>query len=178
MKVDVKKVDVNLWFQPLDLSKAAAQTYYAACRANAWSNLYGNLDRYAGATLLADAMTLSKNDRRSVWAAMRGKTQAGILQLDLKKEARGRAGYISFLFLNQEYRGSGLGIQIIGKAVSVFRPMKRDKLRLVCSQNNETALRFYKKYGFHITGSMPGVYTTLYNMEKYIGYEYRGELDE
>ena len=68
--------------------------------------------------------------------------------------------------------------QIIGKAVSVVRPMGRDKLRLSCSQANKTALQFYAKYGFRVTGSVPGAYASLNIMEKYIGYDYQGELDE
>ncbi len=177
-KKDNKEIDINLWHQPLDLSKAAAQSYYADCRAEAWQTLYCNLDRFNGPASLADAMTLSRIDLRSVWAAMKGRKKAGILQMDLNKEAGDRAGYISFLYLNPEYRGHSLGIQLIGKAVSVYRPLGRDKLRLVCSQNNERALHFYQKYGFRITGSVPGAYDRLYTMEKYIGYEYRGELDE
>ena len=177
-KEDGKKVDVNLWFQPLDLSKAAAQAYYADCRADAWRNLYGNLDRYTGTGFLADAMTLSKKDPRNVWAAMKGKKRAGILQMDLTRDANVRAGYISFIYLNPEYRGLGLGIQVISKAVSVVRPMGRDKLRLSCSQANKTALQFYAKYGFRVTGTVPGAYACLNTMEKYIGYEYQGELDE
>ena len=177
-KEDGKRVDVNLWFQPLDLSKAAAQTYYADCRAEAWQNLYGNLDRYTGTGFLADAMTLSRKDPRNVWAAMRGKKRAGILQMDLTRDANDRAGYISFIYLNPEYRGLDLGIQIIGKAVSVVRPMGRDKLRLSCSQANKTALQFYAKYGFRVIGSVPGAYASLNIMEKYIGYDYQGELDE
>ena len=74
-------------------------------------------------------------------------------------------------------RGRSLGVQLIGKAVSVFRPRGRDKLRLVCSEANEVALRFYRKYGFRTTGQTPGAYASLHEMEKYIGYEYRGELD-
>ena len=171
------RADVNMWYRPLDLSKAAAQDYYAACRADAWQNLYGSLDRYTGRGFLADAMTVSRSDPHSVWVAMYGREKAGILQLDPAKESQDRAGYISFLYLNPEMRGRSVGVQLIGKAVSVFRPRGRDKLRLVCSEANDHALRFYKKYGFRITGTAPGAYASLYEMEKYIGYDYQGELD-
>ena len=171
------RVDVNLWYQPLDLSTAAGQTFYADCRAEAWKNLYGNLDRYSGKGFLADAMTLSRSDPQSVWIAMQGGAKAGILQLDPTKEEGDRAGYISFLYLLPDLRAQGVGVQLIGKAVSVFRPRGRDKLRLVCSEANGHALHFYKKYGFRVTGTEPGAYASLYKMEKYIGYDYRGELD-
>lgn len=172
-----QRADVNLWYRPLDLSKAVARDYYAACREDAWKNLYSNLDRYTGRGFLAEAMTVSKADPHSVWQAMFGKEPAGVLQLDPTRDAKDRSGYISFLYLNPEMRGRSLGVQLIGKAVSVFRPRERDKLRLVCSEANEVALRFYRKYGFRTTGQTPGAYASLHEMEKYIGYEYRGELD-
>jgi aldose 1-epimerase len=41
---------------------------------------------------------------------------------------------------------------------------------------NEKGVNFYKKYGFQVVGTTPGVYNDLYEMEKYIGYERRGDL--
>ena len=78
--------------------------------------------------------------------------------------------------LGPESRGLGLGIQVLGKAVSIYRPMGRDTLQLACSQKNETALRFYEHYGFQVTGDVPGAYGSLYQMEKPIGYDNQGEL--
>ena len=176
-KGDAKRADVNLWFTPLDLSRAAEQTYYAACRTEAWYNLYGNLDRCDTRGFLADAITVSRQDPACVQAAMRGKRRAGVLQLDPTRGAGERSGYISFLYLGPEERGAGVGIQLVGKAVSVFRPRGRDKLCLACSEANTAALAFYEKYGFRRAGTTPGAYGALYRMEKYIGHEYRGELD-
>ena len=177
-KGDKTKRDVNLWFQPLDLDTAAGQDFYARSRADAWKNLYGNLDRYTGRGFLADAMTLSRTDPAGVWVAMNGREKAGVLQLDLGVDAAERSGYISFLYLTPEYRSMGVGVQLIGKAVSVYRPRGRDKLRLVCSQVNHVALAFYKKYGFRVTGTVPGAYSSLDVMEKSIGYESQGETDQ
>ena len=39
-------------------------------------------------------------------------------------------------------------MQLIGQAVSFFRPLGRDKLRLRCAPYNHRAQHFYQKYGF------------------------------
>lgn len=172
-----KKHDVNLWFVPFDLSKEADQLFYQTCREEAWKNLYGRLDRYDGKGFLEEAYQHWQADPRSLSMAMAGSHPAGILQLDLDRGARERKGYVSFLYLTPEQRRNGVGIQLIGKSVSIYRPLARDWLQLSCSEANQPALAFYEKYGFHRTGSTPGAYGTLYEMEKYIGYEDQGELD-
>ena len=83
---------------------------------------------------------------------------------------------ISFLYLTPKDRGNNVGVQLLGKAISLLRPLDREVLRLTCSEKNTVALGFYKKYGFQVVGTTPGVYNDLYEMEKYIGYEMRGDL--
>ena len=63
-----------------------------------------------------------------------------------------------------------MGVQLIGKAVSLYRPLGREDLQLSCSEANQPALSFYEKYGFRRTGSAAGAYGTLYQLEKPIGY--------
>ena len=109
--------------------------------------------------------------------AMAGSHPSGLLQLDLDRGAREKKGYISFLYLSPEQRRNGVGVQLIGKSISVYRPLGRDWLQLSCSEANKPALAFYEKYGFRKSSSAPGAYGTLYEMEKYIGYEDQGELD-
>ena len=68
-------------------------------------------------------------------------------------------------------RRQGLGDQLLGEAVSVYRPMGRDRLRLRCAPENHVAQRFYKRYGFRKIGQAQGTRVPLDLMEKYIGYE-------
>ena len=79
-------------------------------------------------------------------------------------------------YLAPEQRNNGVGIQLIGKAVSLSRPLDCDKLGLVCSEQNAHALAFYQKYGFHTIGTEAGAYGTLYRMQKDIGYTVREDL--
>ena len=171
-KGDTKKVDVNLWFRPADLNDPADRDFYLACRQEAWENLYGTLEGYDGPAFLAEAQEVWEKYPQSLQIGMKGRRPAGLVQVDPDRPG----GYISFLYLVPRERGNNVGVQLLGKAISVLRPMDRDVLRLVCSEKNQAALGFYKKYGFQVVGITPGAYNDLYEMEKYIGYERRGDL--
>ena len=171
-KGDTKKVDVNLWFRPADLTDPADRDFYLSCRQEAWENLYGQLDQYDGPAFLAEAQEVWEKYPQSLQIGMKGRRPVGLVQVDPDRPG----GYISFLYLVPRERGNNVGVQLLGKAISVLRPMDRDVLRLVCSEKNQAALGFYKKYGFQVVGTTPGAYNDLYEMEKYIGYERRGDL--
>jgi probable phosphoglycerate mutase len=167
---DESKIDVNLWYKPFDMDLAADREFYFAGREEAWRNLYGNLDKFSGQGFLNEAQYQSRTDHRSLVKAMDGDKAIGILQLDLDRGAWERLGYITFLYLIPEERYNGLGVQLIGKAVSTYRPLGRDRLQLVCSEKNTPALAFYDRFGFYRTGTALGAYGPLYQLEKYIGY--------
>ena len=100
-----------------------------------------------------------------------GDTFAGVLQLDLDQEAEELAGRVPFLYMTPEARSRGLGVQLVGQAVSVYRKLGRQYLRLRCAPENDHAQMFYKALGFRKTGEVPGGTGTLDTMEKFIGPE-------
>ena len=174
---DSKQVDINLWFRSADLDTEEDRNFYLDAREEAWVNLYGKTDdRYNGQAFLDDAASAWRKNPRSLTLAMQGGRPVGLLQLDPDRAAEEKKGYIAFFYLGPESRGLGLGIQVLGKAVSIYRPMGRNALQLACSQRNEAALHFYEHYGFRVTGDVPGAYGSLYQMEKPIGYDNQGEL--
>ena len=61
-------------------------------------------------------------------------------------------------------------MQLLGQAISTFRPLGRTRLRLRCAPDNEVAQRFYHKYGFRKVGVAEGARVPLDLLEKYIGY--------
>lgn len=169
-------VDSNMWFCPLDLQRDAG-LYYEA-RKEAWVDIHGSLQYFDGNAFLSDAMAHWTYDCRSVMRAMLGDTYAGILQLDLRRDADKGVGYIPFFYMTPEFRKRGLGVQMLGQAVSTYRPMGRNRLQLRCAPDNLVAQRFYKRYGFRKVGEAAGTRVPLDMMEKFIGFEarYRDEF--
>ena len=158
----------NLWFRPLDF-KTEADFYYES-RKEAWETIHGTLKGFNGRGFLADAKAHSDYDARSVMVAMQGSKLAGILQLDLRRDADKAIGGIPFFYMMPDARAKGLGIQLLGQAVSTYRPLGRQHLRLRCAPENERARRFYERYGFRKVGEEPGGLGTLDVLEKFIGY--------
>lgn len=174
---DSKKLDINLWFAPVALDAPRDQQFYLTCQEDAWRNLYGNLDHYDREATLQRALLDWEEEPWCLSLAMADKTPVGLLQLEPAKGEAEQKGDISFLYLTPEHRGNNLGIQLIGKAVSLYRPLGRQHLRVFCSEENTAARGFYENFGFHVTATLPEASTTLYQMEKYIGYDAQGELD-
>lgn len=96
-----------------------------------------------------------------------GERPMGVILYDDRCNTK-RTGYIKFLSLLPEDRGRGLGIQLIGAAVSMHRNSGRDRLRLHCPADNDRARRFFEKYGFKKIGEGPEGDL----LEKYIGYDW------
>ncbi len=162
------KIDVNLWFAPLNTETDAP--YYTQCRESIWQELYHDLSRYDGAAFWQDALRVQQQNPQNLLLAMQGAKRVGILQLDAAQNAEQQKGYISFLYLDPALRRNGIGVQLLGKAVSLYRPQNRTVLEVACSALNQPALAFYQKYGFRRMGTTLGAYSTLYKLEKNIGY--------
>ena len=96
---------------------------------------------------------------------MSGDRAVGFFLTDPERYREEKAGYIKLLSLLPEDRGRGLGIQLVGEAVSGYRNAGRD--RLPCPSDNEGARRFFQKYGFQKIGREDGADL----LEKYIGFD-------
>lgn len=176
---------------PEDISTLARQAWWrkdkkAAADVNLWSQvpihtwerdreLYLKLRREAcpgveDALLLAEVEGL-RSQPQGLWNVnifMAGERPVGIALYDVGRGVEEKAGYIEFLSILPEERGKGLGIQLIGQAVSMYRNSGRDRLRLRCPAENGRARRFFERYGFHQAGQEEGQDL----LEKYIGYEW------
>ena len=75
--------------------------------------------------------------------------------------AQAGVGQVPLLWIRKDLRRKGIGIQLLGQAVSVYRGMGRTALRLRCSPKNTPAQQFYKKYGFTKRGDVPGAQGSL-----------------
>lgn len=160
--------DTNLWFRPMDL--AAEELFYRDCRREGWLASHGTIDRYDGDAFVRAAQKNLAEDGESLVCGMLGDDPAGVLQLDFRRDADQGAGWIPFCYMLPQTRGRGMGIQLIGEAVSRFRGRGREKLRLRCAPENAVAQRFYHRYGFEKIGEDRDSAVPLDIMEKYIGY--------
>ena len=159
----------NLWFRPLDF-KTEGKLYFEA-RQEAWKTIHHTMQGFNGYGFLRDAENQSHYDIRSVMVAMQEDTPAGVLQLDMCRDADKGVGGIPFFYLTPETRAHGLGIQLLGQAIGIYRPMGREYLRLRCAPENDRARRFYEKNGFRKIGEEAGGLGSLDVLEKYFGYE-------
>lgn len=161
---------MNLWFRPLDLERES-QTYYEA-RREAWITVHGEDTPFDGESFLQDARLHCGRTPWGVTCAMAGDRMAGLIQLDPERYAKDGAGYIPFCYIVPQLRAQGLGVQLIGQAVSFYRPLGRQYLRLRCASYNTPAQHFYQRYGFYKIGEEQGSRVPLDILEKYIGYDH------
>ncbi len=166
---DQKAEDVNLWFRPIDWAKESG--LYLDARREAWSSTHLDGPPFQAEGFLMDAREHLSHSPWGVTIAMAGDAVAGLLQLDTQRYRQDGAGYIPFCYIAPERRDQSLGIQLIGQAVSFFRPFGRDRLRLRCAPYNSRAQHFYAKYGFAKIGEEQGSRVPLDILEKYIGYD-------
>lgn len=161
--------DANLWFQPLDFDRQEELFYQA--RKEAWVTIHGSLDRFDGEGFVRDARVCWEQDHRSIMVGMLGDETAGLIHMNFSLEKEKGIGTIPFYYMLPQYRHRGLGIQLLGQAVSTYRPMGRQYIRLRCAPDNRIAQHFYQKNGFHKVAEAKGSRVPLDVMEKYIGYE-------
>ena len=161
--------DVNLWFRPIRWD--TERELYLGARRDAWESTHGLEIPFDGAGFLRDAQKHLDQSPWGVTVAMAGEEPVGLLQLDQERYSTDNAGYIPFCYMNPQRREQNLGVQLVGQAVSYFRPLGRDRLRLRCAPYNDRAQHFYRKHGFVKIGEETGSRVPLDIMEKYIGYQ-------
>lgn len=170
-----KAADVSLRFEPIDLTKN--KELYLACRKDAWLSSHGTMEHFDEALFLRQAMENYASCNGAVIAAYDGDTFAGMLELNVECEKELGVGRIPFIYLSAEYRHRGIGVQIIGEAVSRYREMNRTILRLRCGESNTSAHIFYTRYGFYKVGREENSGVKVDVLEKNISVPRSAELD-
>jgi len=154
----------NVDYFPLDLTKDADR--YLAYRREAWEGVYGSLKGYAGdEAYLAQAKAHATIHPGALVEAYLRDTPIGVVELDLVRGDLLGEGAISFYYVLPEFRARGLGVQLMGHAVSVYRALGRDSLTLRVSEQNQAAISFYERLGFWKVDSPTGANGMLWEME-------------
>jgi len=101
--------------------------------------------------------------RRKLEASIRAKNKAiivaeddskilGYCMLEIKRNSPGfkleRVGHINQIFVRKEFRGKGIGSELMKAAVKWFKERKIKHLSLKVYAGNEKAYDIYKRWGF------------------------------
>ncbi len=105
-------------------------------------------------------------DPRTVMQASLEGEPAGMIELAPDSGAEEGRGHIAFLCMDPAFRGRGLAVQLIGHAVSYYRALGREALRLRVNERNARAVQVYTRYGFVPVKREKGVVGHVLIMEK------------
>ena len=145
---------------------ARCRETYIDCYADAWRAAHGSLAGFDGEIYYRAALDHYRADPESVMLLYEGETLAGLVDLDTRRGAHLNYGWVTLLYLRPEYRGRGLGVQLLGRAVAHYKQLGRTALRLHVSEDNTAGLAFYRKWEFEDLSTAPGSQGRLLLMEK------------
>ena len=157
----------DLYYLPMDLSSRAGEETYLRRYRETWIASYGS-DRGFTRVHLDAAKYRQQQDPGSVLEVWCEDTPCGILELATSQGADLGVGHIALLHLEEPFRNKGLGIQLLGAAVSYYRARGRSRLRLRVTEGNAAALRFYRRWGFTEERREQGLYGVSLVMVKEI----------
>lgn len=135
----------DLRFEPVDFRRD--RELLVRTGQDAWRTVFGTLEGYSAESFLAGASRMAAHPLMAS-LCLDGSRHAGVLLLDSDQRDEPGVGHISLIYLEPEYRHRGLGMQLIGHAVTAYRRQGRDTLRLHVAQHNRSAIRLYRKCGF------------------------------
>ncbi len=152
------------WFRSWD--SVCERDYYLACRSEGWLSSHGTMEHFDAQRFLDAVLTHSAYNPDAVRVVMRGDTRAGILELDDETGSADGAGAIAFYYVDAQNRRNGIGVQLLGEAISHYRALGRSVLRLRCAPENHSAYRFYTRNGFYQIGMATDSVVPLRLMER------------
>ena len=157
----------DLYYLPMDLDSRAGEETYLRRYRETWIASYGS-DRGFSSVHLDGAKYRQQQEPGSVLEVWCEDTPCGILELAAHQGEDLGVGHIALLHLEEPFRGKGLGVQLLGAAVSYYRARGRKRLRLRVTAGNADALRFYRRWGFREESREQGLYGESLVMTKEI----------
>lgn len=91
---------------------------------------------------IKDTKEYIKSNPKKIYVAELNDQIVGILAIDTKEEC----GYLEAIYVLPEYKGKGIGKELLFLAIKKFIELGYNKLTLECMRGNST-IDFYKKYG-------------------------------
>lgn len=145
------------------------RAYYNACYADAWKAAHGSTVGYQPGPYYASAVEHYIQNKNAVHRVFVDDAEAGLIDLDPCRGEKDGIGWISLLYLREEFRNQGFGIQLLGRAYFLYENLGRDRVRLHVAEENTAAVKFYKKWGFETIAVDSGTRGALLLMEKKLG---------
>ncbi len=158
------------------IDPAAYRETYERCYADAWLAAHGNMRGYEPTLYFEAACAHFRADPESVMLLYEGETLAGLIDLDTERGRHAGYGWVSLLYLTPEYRGRGLGVQLLGRVVTKYKLLGRRAVRLHVAEDNRAARAFYLANEFEELSRTSGVESRLLLMEKKLGRAPHGSL--
>ena len=143
--------------------------FYISCYADAWRAAHGSFAGFSADSYLRAADAHHRADENAVLRLWADGEAVGLVDLDTQRGADEAWGWISLLYLREDYRNRGIGVQLLGRTIMRYRALGRRALRLTVAEDNLPARAFYRRWGFQAIGAEPGSRGRLYLMEKRIG---------
>lgn len=146
------KKDYNLSFRRPDIENDADRAGILEMSRRALPYLFGSLAEFSPEKAMDGIQaSLAVSPDALVFAVHEGR-DIGFALLDCACR-RDRAGKISALYLEPEFRGQGIGAQLLGHAVSAWRARGKDEIVAFVPHDNAHALAFFNKNGFSADNS-------------------------
>lgn len=137
---------------------ASDKDYYCACYADAWRAAHGSLEGFTPGPYYRSALEHYAADGNAVIKIYEDEEPAGLIDLDTLRGAGAGYGWVSLIYLKEQYRHRGCGVQLLARAMVHYLALGRRSLRLHVAEDNTEALEFYKRWGFR---ELSGEYNSL-----------------
>lgn len=148
---------------------ASDPQYYKDCYRDAWRAAHGTDAGYSPTPYYLSALEHYSRDSGAVLRILDGDRPVGLVDLDPERGAHAGIGWISLLYLCEEYRHRGCGAQLLARARFFYCALGRRALRLHVAEDNAAALAFYRRWGFRELSRENGSHGALLLMEKKLG---------
>ncbi len=166
--------DAPVWSKAPELcgesfDPASDPQYYKDCYRDAWRAAHGTDAGYSPTPYYLSALEHYSRDSGAVLRMLDGDRPVGLVDLDPERGAHAGIGWISLLYLCEEYRHRGCGAQLLARARFFYCALGRRALRLHVAEDNAAALTFYRRWGFRELSRENGSHGALLLMEKKLG---------
>lgn len=153
--------------EPID--PIAEKDFYCAAYRDAWRTAHGSLLGYDEGMYLRNAVLHHTYNPNAVLKIYDGDEPVGIVDMDTRRGEVEGVGWISLIWLREDYRGQGYGIQLLGRAIKLYKSLGRQELGLCVARDNVSAVRFYESCGFTLRSVEHGETGELLMMARKLG---------